>query len=204
MVHLAVFASGQGSNLAAISDDIRSGRLRGVEISLVVSNNSKSGALDYARSHHFAAKHISLVKSGGDEAQVAAEMVSALSEAKVDLIVLAGYLKKLPASVIEKYHHRILNVHPALLPEFGGAGMYGMNVHTAVLSAGKSESGATVHIVEGEYDTGNIILQESCPVYQTDTPDILAKRIRKIEHRILPKAIQMIADTIENDRQNKN
>lgn len=125
-------------------------------------------------------------------------MLKVLSGANIDLIVLAGYMKKLPSEVVEKYRGKILNIHPALLPEFGGEGMYGLNVHKAVLAAKKKISGASVHLVEGEYDSGEIILQETCSVYETDTPEILAERIRSIEHNILPLAIQIVADKIND------
>ena len=124
----------------------------------------------------------------------------ALGKASIDLIVLAGYMKKLPNEIIKKYQGRIVNVHPALLPEFGGTGMYGLNVHSAVIASGKRISGASVHLVEGEYDSGEIILQETCPVLKGDTPESLAERNIEIEHRILPRAIQIIADKINKNR----
>jgi phosphoribosylglycinamide formyltransferase-1 len=109
-------------------------------------------------------------------------------------------MKKLPEAVLGQFRGRILNVHPALLPEFGGQGMYGLNVHHAVIASGKRISGASVHLVEGEYDSGEIILQETCPVLEADTPESLAERVIGIEHRILPKAIQIIADNITKRR----
>ena len=191
-----MFASGHGSNLRAIYDSINSGSLSGVVLSLVISNNSRSGAIQFAKEKNIPNTHLSLLKSGGDEKKFASEMLSVLQEAKIDLIALAGYMKKLPQEIVRKYAGRILNVHPALLPDFGGEGMYGLNVHIAVIAAGKKISGASVHLVEGEYDSGKIILQESCPVYEEDIPEILAERIKKIEHKILPEAIQLVADSI--------
>ncbi len=198
MLHLAVFASGQGTNLAAIYDSILSGKLTGVELSLVLSNNSQSGAIVFAKEKSIPFIHLSLLQVGNDEKEFEERMLKVLSGANIDLIVLAGYMKKLPSEVVEKYRGKILNIHPALLPEFGGEGMYGLNVHKAVLAAKKKISGASVHLVEGEYDSGEIILQETCSVYETDTPEILAERIRSIEHNILPLAIQIVADKIND------
>ncbi len=123
-------------------------------------------------------------------------MLNVLRDARIDIIALAGYMKKLPDRVLSAYKGRIINVHPALLPAFGGKGMYGLNVHRAVIESGNRVSGATVHMVEGEYDSGEIILQERCPVFKEDTQESLADRIKIIEHKILPKAIQIIVDKI--------
>jgi phosphoribosylglycinamide formyltransferase-1 len=193
LLRLAVFASGRGSNLEAIYNSIKDSSLRGVELALVVSNNSRSGALEFAEANSIPAIHLSLLKSG-NELAFQDEMLQILGGAKIDIIVLAGYMKKLPDVVVEKYRGRIINIHPALLPDFGGPGMYGMNVHNAVIASGKKESGASVHLVEGEYDSGTILLQGRCPVLQNDTPESLAERINTIEHKILPRAIQIIAD----------
>jgi phosphoribosylglycinamide formyltransferase-1 len=200
LLRLAVFASGQGSNLEAIYEKISTGSLHGVELALVLSNNSNSGALAFAREKHIPALHLSRLTVGSDEKALEQEMLRALSEAKIDIIVLAGYMKKLADGVVQKYRGRIINIHPALLPDFGGAGMYGLHVHAAVIAAKRTVSGASVHIVEGEYDTGKIILQQSCQVFETDTPETLANRVIKIEHQILPQAIQKIADSIENQQ----
>lgn len=196
MLQLAVFASGQGSNLEAIYNSIKDGSLIGVKLAIVISNNSNSGAHAFARKNNIEAIHLSLLKCNNDPKQLESETFGVLQNAKIDIIALAGYMKKLPDRVLKKYKGRIVNVHPALLPEFGGAGMYGLNVHSAVIASGKKISGASVHIVEGEYDSGEIILQESCSVLKNDTAESLAERIRKIEHKILPQAIQIIADKI--------
>lgn len=196
MLRLAVFASGRGSNLEAIYSSIINGSLWGVELALVLSNNSNSGALAFAKGKHISELHLSLLGAGNDQAAFQNEMLRALADRRIDLIILAGYMKKLPDVVVEKFQGRIINVHPALLPEFGGIGMYGMNVHNAVIGSGKNISGASVHLVEGEYDSGEIILQETCPVLIADTPESLAERINTIEHRILPQAIQIVADRI--------
>lgn len=196
MLQLAVFASGHGSNLESIYNSIKIGSLSGVELALVISNNSSSGALAFAKVNQITGTHLSLLICNNDFGKLEGEMLRILESAKIDIIALAGYMKKLPSGVLERYKGRIVNVHPALLPEFGGEGMYGLNVHKAVIAAGKKISGASVHLVEGEYDTGKIILQESCPVLENDTPESLAERIKIIEHKILPQAIQIIVDKI--------
>ena len=196
MLRLAVFASGRGSNLEAIYESIRSGTLHGVELAVVISNNSNSGAIAFAKANHISAQHLSQLKFANDTELFQNELLRVLADEKIDLIVLAGYMKKLPDVVVQKYRGRIINIHPALLPEFGGVGMYGLNVHNAVIKSGKKISGVTVHFVEGEYDSGKIIIQESCPVFEGDTAESLAERINRIEHRILPKAIQIVAERL--------
>jgi len=196
LLRLAVFASGHGSNLEAIYQSISTGAVHGVDIALVISNNSASGALSFAKKMAIRGVHLSLLTCERDEKKLESKILEILQEAKIDLIALAGYMKKLPDKVLEKYTGRILNIHPALLPDFGGKGMYGMNVHAAVIASGASISGASAHFVEGEYDTGEIILQEACPVVVGETPESLSERVKEIEHRILPKAIQIIANRI--------
>lgn len=187
MINISVFASGQGSNLKAIIEAERSGLL-GAHVALVVSNNSGSRALEFAREARIETLHASEKHFGSYETYVR-ELVEALLEHDIELIVLAGYMKKLPEEIVQMFRGRILNVHPALLPLFGGEGMYGMRVHEAVISSGEKESGATVHGVDEEYDRGEIVLQERVPVMPGDTPETLAERIRAVEHKILPKAI---------------
>jgi phosphoribosylglycinamide formyltransferase 1 len=196
-LRIAVLASGKGSNLRAIYNAIASGQVNGVEIALIISNNSKSGALEFAERNNIPRIHLSAFKFGGDESTLEAAMLDELRKAKIDLIVLAGYMKKLPDAVIEAYPRRILNVHPALLPKYGGAGMYGANVHNAVLTSGDMFTGATVHYVDKEYDTGDIILQEVCEVLASDTPETLARRVRDIEHQMYPKAIALAAEKLK-------
>jgi phosphoribosylglycinamide formyltransferase 1 len=191
-LRIAVLASGKGSNLRAIHNAITSGQLNGVEIALIISNNSKSGALEFAERSSIPGIHLSSFKFGGDESTLEAAMLEELRKARIDLIVLAGYMKKLPDAVIEAYPRRILNVHPALLPKYGGAGMYGANVYNAVLTSGDKVTGATVHYVDKEYDTGDVILQEACEVGLNDTAEVLARRVRDIEHRIYPQAIAKV------------
>lgn len=198
-LRLAILASGQGTNLQNIHQQIASGELPGVELALVVSNNSASGAMTFARGSGIPTEHISAHKLGGQE-QADAELLKVLREYKIDLIVLAGYMKKIPSEVVRAFAGRIINVHPALLPAFGGEGMYGERVHAAVIERGERYSGATAHIVTEHYDEGPIILQESCEVLPADTPASLAERVREIEFRLLPKAIKLLADRLQNTR----
>lgn len=167
-----------------------------MELALVVSNNSTSGALYFAKKKGIAGIHLSLVTCNNDRVKFQDNLLKALEDAKIDIIALAGYMKKLPEELLQRYNGRIVNIHPALLPAFGGFGMYGLNVHRAVIESGSKLSGASVHIVEGEYDSGEIIVQESCPVVMGDSPESLAERIKVIEHRILPRGIQIIADRL--------
>jgi phosphoribosylglycinamide formyltransferase-1 len=168
----------------------------------VVSNNSEAGALEYARKHKIPNLHISLMKCGNDLARFERESMQEMKDNGVDIVVLAGYLKKLPERFVESFEYKILNVHPALLPSFGGSGLYGLRVHEAVLARGCKISGATVHFVTQEYDAGPIIMQKCCEVKQDDTPDSLRQRIRDLEFELFPKAISLLAQDklfIENN-----
>ncbi len=169
------------------------GRLASVQLALVISNNSTSGALEYARKNGIAAEHVYLVRSGNDEAKYEEDFLRALQAADTDIIALAGYMKKLPDSIVHAYQNRILNVHPALLPSFGGAAMYGVRVHEAVLARGCKVSGATVHLVTSDYDAGPIIMQKCCPVREDDTAETLQRRVRIIEYEIFSKGIDLVA-----------
>ena len=133
----------------------------------------------------------------------AAGMIDLLERSRVDWIVLAGYLKRVPAEVVRRYRGRILNVHPALLPRHGGKGMYGERVHRAVLAAGESRSGASVHLVDEEYDRGPVVAQREVPVLPDDTPTSLAARVLEVEHRLLPEVVVAVAEgrlRVEGDR----
>ncbi len=191
-IRLAVFASGRGSNLESIMNNIKAGRLD-AKIVIVVSNNSKSGALELARNNKIPAFHISRLQFETDESYVE-HLLGELKKYDVQLVVLAGYMKKVPVKIIQTFKHRILNIHPALLPSFGGKGLYGKYVHEAVLEYGNKVSGATVHIVDEEYDTGPPVYQQCVPVLNDDTHETLAARILKVEHEIYPKAIQLFAE----------
>jgi len=193
---IGVLASGGGSNLQSIIDRSHEGSLS-ADIIVVISNNSAAKALDRARSHGIEAIHVSSVTEGSDEGvdkRIAEEMRSR----DVDIVVLAGYMKKIGPELLKAYDARIINIHPALLPKFGGKNMYGIRVHEAVITAGEKESGPTVHIVDGRYDHGRILGQEKVPVLPDDTPDTLQKRVLEKEHKILPDTIQQIAEEWES------
>lgn len=192
-LHIAVFASGRGSNFKAVLEKIQSGEIPNTNIAVVISNSSTAGALEIARSHSLPAIHCSRTKFGSDE-EFTERLRSLLSEYGVNLIILAGYMKLMPLEIVRQYRHRILNVHPALLPAFGGTGMYGHHVHEAVIAYGAKISGATVHLVDEEYDHGPVVLQECVAVETDDSPDSLSKKVLKIEHRILPEAVKLFAE----------
>ena len=188
---IAVFASGGGTNLQAIIDASRMGVFDG-RVSVVISNNSGAFALVRAADEKIPAFHIS-AKKYPVEQEFIAEIEKTMSAQDVNLIVLAGYMKLLPVEIIRNYRSRIINIHPALLPNYGGKGMFGINVHMAVLESGDRLSGATVHFVDEHYDHGAILIQRTVPVLPEDTPDLLAARVLAVEHEILPIAAGMFA-----------
>ena len=189
---IGVLASGGGTNLQSIIDNCIEGKING-DVVLVISNNSKAKALKRAANHGIDGLHISSFSEGTQEKadkKICAEMVSR----GVDLIVLAGYMKSVSSELLNTYEGRIINIHPALLPKFGGTGMYGMRVHEAVIASGEKESGPSVHYVDSKYDHGSIIAQVKVPVYHEDTPEILQKRVLVEEHKLLPEVIRKIAE----------
>jgi len=190
-LRLVAFASGRGSNVAAIAQHIRNGELNAV-IAAVISNNSTSGVLEFAREQGIQAFHISQKQFDGDE-DFEDHILKVLADLEADLVILAGYMKKMPKRIIQTFQNRMLNIHPALLPSFGGKGMYGHYVHEAVLNYGCKVSGVTVHLVDAGYDTGAPILQRCVPVKEDDTPETLAARVLKVEHSIYSEAIQLFA-----------
>jgi phosphoribosylglycinamide formyltransferase 1 len=179
-MHVAVAVSGRGTNLEALLDALGPGAP--ARVVLVLSNRADAPALDRAARRGIATVTLRDHADGG-------EWLSALERYGADLLVLAGYLRLVPAEVIDRYRGRILNVHPALLPAFGGLGMYGRRVHEAVLASGARESGATVHLVDEVYDRGAILGQARVPVLPGDDPETLAARVLDAEHRLLPAAV---------------
>ena len=183
-LRVAVCISGGGSNLGALLDAFPPGS--DAEIVLVLSNRAEAGGLDRARSRGVPA----VVLRDPDDAS---EWVRHLEAHGADIVVLAGYLKLVPAGVVARWRGRIINVHPALLPAFGGPGMYGLRVHRAVLASGAAQSGATVHLVDEEYDRGTVLAQARVPVEPGDTPERLAERVLELEHRLLPAVVRAAA-----------
>lgn len=186
---LGFLASGRGSNMQAIIDACEQGVIA-AKPCLVVSNNPNAMALDRGKKHGLEFKCVNR-KSHAD---IDAEILRLLRQAKVDLLVLAGYMKKVGPAVLEEYRGRIINIHPALLPRHGGQGMYGIKVHQAVIDAGEYETGATVHLVDKEYDKGAIISQVVVPVSEGDTAETLAARVLEKEHELFVNTISGIVD----------
>lgn len=184
MNKIAIFASGSGTNAENIINHFKQKDF--AKVVLVLSENKDAFVLERAHKLNVPAVNFSIedLKSG--------KILDLLIKYSVDFIVLAGFLKLFPASIIDKYPQKIVNIHPALLPKFGGKGMYGLRVHKAVIESGDKESGITIHYVNNNYDEGNIIFQAKCPVFIDDTPDILAQRIHKLEYEYFPKMIESL------------
>ena len=198
---IAVLVSGGGTNLQAIIDKIASGEITNTEIALVFSNNRKAYALERAKMAGIPAKALSPKQFENREAFNDA-VLEVIEESKVDLIVLAGCLMYIPPKLIEKYHNRIINIHPSLIPSFCGKGYYGLTVHEKALTRGVKVTGATVHFVDEVLDNGPIILQKAVMIEEGDTPEVLQRRVmEQAEWVILPKAIDLIANgkiSVEN------
>jgi len=190
-LNVAVFASGRGSNFQSILAAVERGELD-TNVVLCLSDRESAGALVRATKHGIPTSVIHPRDYRNDE-EYADALGRVLERHGVDFIALAGYLKKIPTEIIRMFKHRIINIHPALLPAFGGIGMYGRRVHEAVLEYGVHWTGATVHVVEEEYDTGPIVLQEAVPVFPDDSPDDVADRVLEVEHRLYPAALRLFA-----------
>lgn len=197
-VPVAVFASGSGTNFQALADVERRGQAAW-RTCILISDREDAGALDRARAGGIRTKAIAV--AGRDPGLVEAETLQALDEAGAAAIFLAGYLRLIPAGVVSRYPRRILNIHPALLPSFGGKGMYGRRVHEAVLASGARVSGPTVHFVDERYDEGTILAQWPVPVRPGDTPETLAKRVLAVEHRLYPLAAQHLCRAVAEGRE---
>jgi phosphoribosylglycinamide formyltransferase/phosphoribosylglycinamide formyltransferase-1 len=184
---LAVLASGRGSNLQAIIEHFDNlARERVAKVVLVASNRADSPALIRGATASIDIAHFDASDDGS-------ELLALLRRFRIDLVVLAGYLKRIPPAVISAYSGRMVNIHPALLPAFGGEGMYGARVHEAVIASGAKESGVTVHLVDDEYDRGPIVAQWRIPVAPTDNAESLAARVLNVEHVVYPRAVEMVA-----------
>ena len=189
---LGVFASGRGSNFEAILEAIREDRLD-AEARLLLSNKRDAGALSIAKNYGVPTAVVSKPDFTSRELFVKM-MLSTLKDHGVEFIALAGYMKRVPPEVISAYRNRMVNIHPALLPSFGGKGMYGHHVHETVLAQGCKVTGVTVHIVDEVYDHGPIVAQRCVPVEEGDTPERLAARVLKVEHEIYAEALQLFAE----------
>lgn len=188
---VAVLASGGGTNLQALIDHFNPAPAPAARVQLVVASRAGIGALERAARAGVAALTLDARETGAD--LLAARMLGELERHRIDIVVLAGWLQLVPPAVVERFAGRMLNIHPALLPGFGGKGMYGMRVHRAVIESGVRVSGATVHHVSDRYDEGRIVAQWPVPVLPADTPESLAARVLAVEHRILPLAVEALA-----------
>ncbi len=187
---IGFLASHNGTNMRAVVAACRNGSVKATP-AVLVSNNRDSAAMSWAVDNGLAAIHVS-AKSTGSEDSADAAIVSALRAHGADLVILAGYMRKLGPRTLAAFPRRILNAHPALLPKFGGQGMYGAHVHTAVLAAGEAETGVTIHLVDDVYDHGAVLAQTRVPVMSGDTPEILAARVQAQEQILFPGVLQRI------------
>lgn len=192
-IRITVMISGSGTNLQAIIDAVEAGEIPRAKIVLVISNQASAYGLERAENHDIPTEIIT-DHDFADIKDREKAVIAALDNERTDLVVLAGYMKILPEAVIDAYEGRIINIHPALLPKFGGRGFYGLKVHQAVLDAGETETGVSIHYVTKEVDAGPIILQKKVEVRQSDTPEILAERVLEREHELYPQAIKKVIE----------
>ena len=194
MVNIAIFASGSGSNAENLMQHFVGNNK--VKISWIVTNKEDAGVVQRANKFR---KGVQIISRYALE-NTTEKFIEFLKLEKVDLIILAGFLLKIPEKLVVAFPMRIINIHPALLPNYGGKGMYGMHVHNAVIAAGEKESGITVHFVNEEYDKGEIILQEKCFISKEDTPETLANKIHELEYKFFPLAVEQVIERIENEK----
>ncbi|MBQ5864630.1 MAG: phosphoribosylglycinamide formyltransferase [Bacteroidales bacterium] len=185
MKNIAIFASGNGSNAESLTKYFNNGNTANVK--LIVCNNKNALVLQRAKNLNIEAlimpkEHLC--------SENPVELLEILESRKIDYIILAGYLLKIPLALVNKYTHKIINIHPALLPKYGGKGMYGMNIHKAVVEAKEKETGITIHLIDEIYDNGEVIFQTSCSVEPDDTPEIVAKKISLLEQTYFPKVVE--------------
>ena len=194
MLRVGVLVSGGGTNLQAILDAVDNGTITNAKIEVVISNNAGAYALERAKNHNVAAECVS-PKNYATREEFNEALLDKIDSYNLDLIVLAGFLVKIPESMISKYRNKIVNIHPSLIPSFCGVGYYGLKVHEAALARGVKLTGATVHFVDEGMDSGPIILQKAVEVLPGDTPEILQRRVmEQAEWILLPQAIDMIAN----------
>ena len=192
MQRIAIFASGNGSNAENIAHAFRNSEV--AEVKLVVYNKPDAGVAERARRLGIEAEYVSRADFAADGG-----VSRLLTERGITVVVLAGFLQLVPQYLLELLPGRILNIHPSLLPKFGGKGMYGVHVHEAVIAAGEKESGITIHVIDGEYDRGRTLLQDRCPVLPDDTPHTLAERIHELEYARFPQTIRDFCIDLNNE-----
>ena len=191
--NVVIFVSGGGSNFKAIHTAMLEGRIRG-RVVAVVSDKTACGGITYAQSHGIPTFTYPALKKDPHTGLSPAELTATLADLETDLVVLAGYLKLVPSEVVAAYPNRMVNIHPALLPAFGGQGMHGMNVHRAVVASGARVSGPTVHFVSEEYDEGYILAQATVPVSPMDTPERVAAKVLEQEHQLFPAVVAALCE----------
>lgn len=189
MKNIAIFASGNGTNAEALIKHFKENAT--AQVKLVIYNNAKAGVVQRAEKLNITTHYFpnSAFKTGE-------ELTAFLQENKIDFIVLAGFLAKIPPKLIEAYPNKIVNIHPALLPNYGGKGMYGHHVHEAVIKSKEQQSGITIHFVNNDYDRGDTIFQATCPVLENDTPDQLAERVHTLEYKYFSSIVEEVIKTL--------
>lgn len=183
--HIAIFASGTGSNAKKIVEHFKHNH--NINVSLIVSNKADAPVLDMARENDIPVLVIDRLFFYQSE-----DILKIFNKYSIDFVVLAGFLWLVPTYLVRAFENRMVNIHPALLPKYGGKGMYGMRVHEAVKKAGEKETGITIHLVNEEYDDGDIVFQAKCVVAPADTPEDIAQKIHQLEHRHFPEVIEKL------------
>ena len=189
---IAIFASHGGTDMQAITDGCKSGAIHAT-VEVLICNNEDAYVLERAKNAGIPS-YVLNRNTCGSEDEIADRILKLMAQYEIDMIFLAGYMRKMHPAVLEKYENRVFNIHPALLPKYGGKGMYGIHVHEAVIAAGEKESGVTIHRVNAQYDSGEIVRQATVPVLEGDTPETLAARVLEREHEFLVEVISDIAD----------
>lgn len=185
MKHIAILASGRGSNADNICEYFKENP--DVEVSVIISNKENPGVRDVAMKHH-----VPFIWHKNKDFESGEAVLETLRQRRVDYVILAGFLRKIPLNLIKAYSRRMINIHPALLPKYGGKGMYGKYVHEAVKAAEDDRTGITIHFVDPQYDKGKIIFQMSCDISPADSTDDIAEKIHKLEYRYFPKVIESV------------
>jgi phosphoribosylglycinamide formyltransferase 1 len=194
MFKIGVLASTKGTDLQAIIDEISQGKMEGIELAVVISNKKNCYALERAKKAGH--KTIFVNSKGKTREEFDEEVAKELEQNGIDLVVLIGYMRILSPEFVKKFKNRIINVHPALLPKFSGKDFFGNNVHEAVLESGEKETGMTIHYVDEGVDTGEIILQKKCSIFEDDTPETLKERVQDLEKKWYPEVIRILAKKI--------
>lgn len=183
MKNIAIFASGSGSNAQAIIEYFKNKNI--FPVKLILTNNANAFVLERAKKFN-----IPSVVFTRDDFYASENVLESLANHQIDFIVLAGFLWLVPQNILQRYNNKVVNIHPALLPKYGGKGMYGMKVHEAVVANNETETGITIHYVNEIYDNGKIILQAACAVLPADTPEMVAEKVHVLEHKYFPKAVE--------------